>query len=323
MHKRATFKNLWLAGLLIAPQLLLVLVFFYWPAGEALWWAFTLEPPFGGSNQWVGMQNFETVFTDPKYWSSVRVSFIFAAASTSLSLGMALLMALFCDRQLAGYKAHRFAFFWPYAVAAPAVGLAFRFIFAPDAGFVSAINRVFPGLWNPAFDGVDAMILIVLANAWKMVAYNFIFFLAGLQSIPRTMVEAGAMDGAGVLRRMVDIQLPLLAPTFFFLVIINLTESFVDSFGIESPKTALANKILGALEKGTKVAALGKRKNAALIALSDPNASTIKSFRNIARVDVKSVRDLNPVVVLGHKSIIIESPEAAVAILSHRVTKRA
>lgn len=232
MHKRATFKNLWLAALLIAPQLLLVLVFFYWPAGEALWWAFTLEPPFGGSNQWVGMQNFETVFTDPKYWSSVRVSFIFAAASTSLSLGMALLMALFCDRQLAGYKAHRFALFWPYAVAAPAVGLAFRFIFAPDAGFVSAINRVFPGLWNPAFDGVDAMILIVLANAWKMVAYNFIFFLAGLQSIPRTMVEAGAMDGAGVLRRMIDIQLPLLAPTFFFLVIINLTESFVDSFGI-------------------------------------------------------------------------------------------
>lgn len=232
MHKRATFKNLWLAAALIAPQLLLVLVFFYWPAGEALWWAVTLEPPFGGSNQWVGMQNFETVFTDPKYWSSVRVSFIFAAASTSLSLGMALLMALFCDRQLAGYKAHRFAFFWPYAVAAPAVGLAFRFIFAPDAGFVSAINRVFPGLWNPAFDGVDAMILIVLANAWKMVAYNFIFFLAGLQSIPRTMVEAGAMDGAGVLRRMIDIQLPLLAPTFFFLVIINLTESFVDSFGI-------------------------------------------------------------------------------------------
>jgi sn-glycerol 3-phosphate transport system permease protein len=232
MLKRATFNNLWLAGLLIAPQLLLVLVFFYWPAGEALWWAFTLEPPFGGNNQFVGLQNFETVFGDPKYWSSVGVSFAFAIASTTLSLGMALLLALFCDRQLAGYQLHRFTFFWPYAVAAPAVGLAFRFIFAPDAGFVSAINKVFPGLWNPAFDGVDAMILIVLANAWKMIAYSFIFFLAGLQSIPRTLTEAGAMDGAGVLRRMLDIQLPLLAPTFFFLVIINLTESFVDSFGI-------------------------------------------------------------------------------------------
>ncbi len=232
MEKRATFSNLWLAAALVAPQLLLIFVFFYWPSGEAIYWAFTLEPPFGGSNEWVGFLNFESVFNDVNYWKSVRVSVIFALATTALSLAMALLLAMFVDRQLPGHQVYKFTFFIPYALAAPAVGLAFRFIFAPDAGFVSAINRIFPDLWNPALDGVDAIALIVLAQAWKMAGYNFIFFLAALQSIPRTMTEAGAMDGAGVLRRMRDIQLPLIMPTFFFLIVINITDSFVDSFGI-------------------------------------------------------------------------------------------
>jgi sn-glycerol 3-phosphate transport system permease protein len=232
MERRATFDQLWLVGLLVAPQLLLVFIFFYWPAAQSLYWALTLEPPFGGGNQFVGLQNFETVFGDRLYWNSVRISILFAICSTALTLIVSLLLATFVDRQLAGYRVYRFVYFWPYAIAAPAVGLAFRFIFAPDAGFVSAINRVFPNLWNPALDGWDAFILIVIANSWKMVAYSFIFFLAGLQAIPRTITEAAAMDGAGVLRRLKDLQLPLLAPTVFFLLVINITESFVDSFGI-------------------------------------------------------------------------------------------
>ena len=232
MDQRATFSNLGLAGALIAPQLLLVFLFFYWPASQAVYWAFTTQPPFGGNNDWVGLQNFQQIFTDRVYWNSVIVSIVFAFFSTSLSIGMALLFALFVDRQLKGYKAYRFIYFWPYAIAAPAVGLAFRFIFAPDAGFVSAINTISPNLWNPAFNGTDAMILIVLANSWKMMAYNFIFFLAGLQAIPRALIEAAAMDGSSVLRRARDIQLPLLAPTLFFLLVINITETFVDSFGI-------------------------------------------------------------------------------------------
>lgn len=232
MERRAGFDNLWLAALLIAPQLVLVFVFFYWPASQAIYWAFSTQPPFGGSNEWVGLQNFEQIFADRVYWNSVVVSVVFAVLSTTLSIAMALLFALMVDRQLKGYRVYRFVYFWPYAIAAPAVGLAFRFIFAPDAGFVSAINRVFPNLWNPALDGVDAMILIVLANSWKMMAYNFIFFLAGLQAIPRGLVEAAAMDGSGPLRRARDIQLPLLAPTLFFLLVINITETFVDSFGI-------------------------------------------------------------------------------------------
>jgi sn-glycerol 3-phosphate transport system permease protein len=232
LEKRVTFSNTWLAAALILPQMLLVFVFFYWPTGEALYWAFTLERPFGGGNDWVGLYNFENVFNDPKYWSSVRVSLLFAVASTVLSLAIAMLLALFVDRQLPGYQAYKFTFFLPYALAAPAVGLAFRFIFSPDAGFVSAINKLYPGLWNPALDGFDALLLIIFAQAWSLVGYNFIFFLAALQSIPRTMSEAGAMDGAGVLRRMWDLQLPLITPTLFFLIVINITDSFVNSFGI-------------------------------------------------------------------------------------------
>jgi len=232
MDRRATFKSTWLAFALIAPQLILVFIFFYWPAAQSLFWALTLEAPFGGTTQFVGLQNFETVFSDKLYWNSVRVSILFALCSTTLTMAMSLLLASFVDRQLAGYRVYRFVYFWPYAIAAPAVGLAFRFIFAPDAGFVSSINKVFPNLWNPALDGLDAFILIVIANSWKMIAYSFIFFLAGLQAIPRTITEAAAMDGASVLRRLWDLQLPLLAPTFFFLLVINITESFVDSFGI-------------------------------------------------------------------------------------------
>ena len=232
MEKRATFSNNWLAAALVAPQLLLVLIFFYWPSGEALYWSFTLEPPFGGSNQWVGWLNFNTVFADANYWASVRTSLIFAFSATVLSLAIAMILALFVDRRLPGHQVYKFTYFLPYAVAAPAVGLAFRFIFAPDAGFVSAINQFFPDLWNPALDGKDALALVTLGQAWKMVGYNFVFFLAGLQSIPRPLLEAGAMDGARAVRRMWDIQLPLVAPTLFFLVIINITDSFVDSFGI-------------------------------------------------------------------------------------------
>jgi len=232
LEKRSTFSNLWLAAAFIAPQMLLIFVFFYWPSGEALYWALTLEPPFGGNNDWVGLLNFQTVFADPKYWSSVRISLAFAGMATILSLVIAVILALFVDRRLPGHQVYKFTFFLPYALAAPAVGLAFRFIFSPDAGFVSVINRVFPDIWNPALDGYDAFALIVFAQSWKMVGYNFIFFLAALQSIPRSVIEACAMDGASVLRRMRDVQLPLIAPTLFFLIVINITDSFVDSFGI-------------------------------------------------------------------------------------------
>lgn len=232
MEKRVTFSSTGIALALILPQLLLVFTFFYWPAGQALWWAFTLERPWGGGNEFVGLDNFRAVFGDGQYWASIGASIVFMLGSTALAMAIALALALFVDRQLKGYAVYRAAYVWPYTVAAPAAGLAFRFLLSPEAGLLSAINRAFPGLWNPALDGTDAMILVVVAYSWKYVAYDFIFFLAALQAIPRPIVESAAMDGAGPLRRMWDHQFPLITPTFFFILVINITESFVDSFGI-------------------------------------------------------------------------------------------
>ena len=230
--RRAHFKFSWIVPLLLAPQLLVIFTFFYWPSAQALYWAFTLEQPWGGGNTWVGWDNFRKVLSDPYYWGSVRVSVIYALATTVLAMGMALTLALFVDRQLAGYRVWRIGIIWPYAVAAPAVGLAFQFVFNPGAGIFSYINTISPGWWDLSKYPWQAVTAIVIAGAWKQVAYSFIFFLAALQSIPRSLTEAAAMDGARPLRRMLDLQLPLLTPTFFFLLVINITDSFTDSFGI-------------------------------------------------------------------------------------------
>ncbi|MEI6097532.1 MAG: ABC transporter permease subunit [Alphaproteobacteria bacterium] len=236
--RRAYFKNNWVAGLMVAPQLIIIFIFFYFPASQALYWAFTLEQPWGGGNTWVGFDNFRAILTDDLYWSSIWVSIVYAVGATVLAVGMALVLALFVDRRLAGHAITKIGMIWPYAIAAPAVGLAFRFVFSPAAGIMMYVNHVAPGIWNPVQDGAQAMATVIIAGAWKQVAYNFIFFLAGLQSIPRSLIEAGAMDGARVLRRMRDIQLPLLAPTFFFVLVINITDSFTDSFGIVDTMTA-------------------------------------------------------------------------------------
>lgn len=236
--RRAYFKNNWIAALVVAPQLLIIFVFFYWPSSQALYWAFTLEQPWGGGNEWVGFENFVFLLSDDRYWQSVRVSVVYALATTALAMGMALILALFADRQLRGYKSFRIGLIWPYAVAAPAIGLAFRFIFNPSAGVASYLNYAFPDFWNPVMNGSHAMTMVIIAGAWKQVSYSFIFFLAGLQSIPRSLTEAAAMDGARPMRRMMDIQLPLLTPTFFFLLVINITDSFTDSFGIVDTMTS-------------------------------------------------------------------------------------
>jgi len=230
--RRACFKFSWVAAALLVPQLLIIFVFFYWPSAQALYWAFTLEQPWGGGNTWVGLDNFRAILTDPYYWGSVRVSVIYALATTALAMGMALTLAVFVDRQLAGYRTWRVAIIWPYAVAAPAVGLAFQFVFNPGAGIFSFINAVAPGWWDLSRNAWQAVVAIIVAGAWKQVAYSFVFFLAALQSIPRSLIEAAAMDGARPLRRMFDLQMPLLTPTVFFLLVINITDSFTDSFGI-------------------------------------------------------------------------------------------
>jgi sn-glycerol 3-phosphate transport system permease protein len=232
VERRATFRAPLLPWLLVLPQLLIVFVFFYWPSGEAFRWAFTLEQPWGGGREWVGWQNFLEIFVSTHYWASVRVSMIYAFGTSALAIVIALLLALFIDREVRGSRGWRVALIWPYAIAAPAIGMIFRFVFDARAGVFSLLNAVSPGFWDPSMNGTHAMVMLIFAGSWQLIAYNFVFFLAGLQSIPRPLTEAAAMDGAGPLRRMRDIQVPLLAPTFFFLVVINLTDSFTNSFGL-------------------------------------------------------------------------------------------
>jgi sn-glycerol 3-phosphate transport system permease protein len=232
MERRAVYRNKVLPWLLIGPQLLLVLVFFYWPTSQALYWAFTLEQPWGGGNLWAGLDNFLYIFRDDRYWGTVLRSAFYALAATGLSMLVALTLASFVDRALKGTKLFQSVFIWPYAIAAPAAGVAFRFIFSPEAGLVGAINDIWPGVWDPATNGIHALAMVIVCHAWLGIGYNFVFFLAALQMIPRSINEAGAMDGARPFRRMLDLQLPLIAPTAFFLLIMNIISSFTDSFGL-------------------------------------------------------------------------------------------
>ena len=232
MEKRITF-NKWSVGILFAvPQLLLIFTFFYWPAGQAVFWSLTLQQPWGGGNIWVGLDNFTAILASSDYWNSVTISIIFAGISTAIAMGGGLILAALTDRQLRGSKIYRVVLIWPYGIAAPAAAMAFRFILAPEAGLIAVVNQWWPGIWDPGLDGNAAMACIIAAFSWKYIGYSFIFFLAAFQAIPRSLIEAAAMDGSSVLRRFWDIQFPLITPTIFFLLVINITESFQDSFGI-------------------------------------------------------------------------------------------
>jgi sn-glycerol 3-phosphate transport system permease protein len=232
MEKRTTF-NTWTIGILFAvPQLLLIFTFFYWPAGEAVWWSVTLQQPWGGGMSFVGLDNFVSILSNADYWNSIVRSTVFAGFSTGISMSVGLVLAALTDRQLRGSKFYRVVLVWPYGIAAPSLGLAFRFILAPEAGIMAMLNHWWPGLWDPGLNGAQAMGAVIAAFSWKYIGYNFIFFLAAFQSIPRSLIEAASMDGSGVLRRFKDIQFPLVTPTIFFLLVINITESFQDSFGI-------------------------------------------------------------------------------------------
>ncbi|MVA22923.1 sugar ABC transporter permease [Agrobacterium vitis] len=234
MEQRAVFKNWWLPILFALPQIILIILFFYWPVAAVVNWAFTLEPPFGGAAEFVGFANFKEALTDPFYWNSVTVSLIFATVGPFFAIFIGLVLALAVDRQLPGTGFFRFFYILPFAIAGPAAGIAFRFILAPDRGLAAMVNSFSPDLWNPAKYGSHALALVIIVFIWKWSGYTFIFLLAGLQSVPRALSEAAAMDGAGPLRRAFDVQVPLLAPTLFFLLVTMMTEGFVgaDTFGI-------------------------------------------------------------------------------------------
>ncbi len=229
---RATFPHRWLPWLLVAPQLAISLVFFYWPALQALRQSMLREDPFGLSSRFVGLANFTRVLSDPNYLNSVRVTVVFSLLTVFLSMAIALLLAVQAEKILRGKGFYRTVLIWPYAVAAAIAGMLWLFLFNPSFGTLAWPLRQLGIRWDPLLDGGQAMGLVVAAASWKQISYNFLFFVAGLQAIPKSLIEAAAIDGAGGARRFWTIVFPLLAPTSFFLLVVNTVYALFDTFGI-------------------------------------------------------------------------------------------
>ena len=237
MEKRVRFRSTWLPWLLIAPQMAIVLVFFFWPAAQALYQSVLQQDAFGMSVEYVGAENFERLFADETYVESFKTTALFSVLVAVCGLSIALLLAVMADRVMRGSAFYKTLLIWPYAVAPAVAGVLWLFLFAPSIGVVSHALQSVGYAWNHLLDPGDAMTLIVVAAVWKQISYNFLFFLAGLQAIPRSLVEAAAIDGARPWRRFWTIVFPLLSPTTFFLLVINVVYAFFDTFAIVDAAT--------------------------------------------------------------------------------------
>ncbi len=232
MEKRVRFRSGWLPWLLVAPQLVVVLVFFFWPAAQALYQSVLEQDAFGMDTQFVGLENFQRLWDDETYVDSFRITAIFSVLVAVVGLSVSLLLAVMADRVIKGSGTYKTLLIWPYAVAPVVAGVLWLFMFASPFGTVSFLLRQLGMDWNHLLNPNHAMALIVLAAVWKQISYNFLFFLAGLQSIPKSLIEAAAIDGASPWRRFWSIVFPLLSPTTFFLLVINVVYAFFDTFAI-------------------------------------------------------------------------------------------
>lgn len=232
MEKRVLFKSGWLPWVLLAPQLLIVGVFFFWPAGQALIQSLQQQDAFGTTVTWVGLDNFRTLWADATYVESFETTLVFSVLVTVLGLSLALLLAVFADRITRGATFYKTVLILPYAVAPVVSGLLWSFMFSTSIGVVSYGLRQIGFEWNHLLNNQHAIALVVMASVWKQISYNFLFFLAGLSAIPKSLIEAAAIDGAGPWRRFWTIQFPLLSPTTFFLGVINMVYAFFDTFAI-------------------------------------------------------------------------------------------
>lgn len=237
MEKRVLFQSAWLPWVLLAPQVVVIAVFFFWPAGQALLQSFQLQDTFGISTEWVGLDNFTRLFAETAYLESFKITAFFSFLVAVLGIGVSLVLAVFADRIVRAAMFYKTFLIVPYAVAPAIAGVLWLFMFSPTLGVVAyALARL--GLdWNYMLNSDHAMALIVMAAVWNQISYNFLFFLAGLQSIPKSLIEAAAIDGAGPWRRFWSIQFPLLSPTTFFLLVINIVHAFFYTFGIVDATT--------------------------------------------------------------------------------------
>jgi sn-glycerol 3-phosphate transport system permease protein len=289
MEKRVVFRSAWLPYALLAPQIAITIVFFFWPAAQAVWFAFQLQDAFGLHTQFVGLQNFAALFADEHYLGSFRTTAVFSVAVAFSGLAISLLLASMADRVLRGALAYKTLLIWPYAVAPAVAGVLWGFMFAPSIGIVTYVLKDFGIDWNWILQGNQAMLLVVMASVWKQISYNFLFFLAGLQSIPRSLIEAAAIDGASPLRRFWTVVFPLLSPTTFFLLVVNIVYAFFDTFGVIDATTqggpAQATQILvyKVYYDGVKAADLGGSSAQSVILMFIVITLTVIQFRYVER----------------------------------------
>ena len=232
MNRKVVFRQRLLPYLLLAPQLAITILFFFWPAGQAVWFAFLRQDAFGIRTSFVGFENFAYLFADPLYLDTIRNTVVFSTGVTVIALVVALLLAVLADRQIRGGAGYRTLLIWPYAIAPAIAAVLWIFLFHPTIGLFGRMLNDAGIAWDYKLNGNQAMLVVILAAAWKQVSYNFIFFLAGLQSIPKSVLEAAAIDGARPVRRFLTIVFPLLSPTTFFLLVVNLVYAFFDTFGV-------------------------------------------------------------------------------------------
>jgi sn-glycerol 3-phosphate transport system permease protein len=289
MEKRAYFRSAWLPYLLVAPQIAVTLVFFFWPAAQAIWYSFQVQDAFGNETQFVWFENFKALFHDEAYFNSFEVTAIFSVLVAFMGLAISLLLATMADRVVRGALAYRTLLIWPYAVAPAVAGVLWAFLFAPSIGIVSYLLRGAGVDWNWVLRSDQAMLLVVMAATWKQISYNFLFFLAGLQSIPRSLIEAAAIDGAGPARRFWTIVFPLLSPTTFFLLVVNVVYAFFDTFGVIDATTyggpAQATNILvyKVYVDGVKAADLGSSSAQSVVLMLIVIALTVVQFRFVEK----------------------------------------
>ena len=289
MEKRVVFRSTWLPYALVAPQIAVTIVFFFWPAVQAGWYSFQLQDAFGERTQFVGLANFAALLGDANYLHSFRITAVFSVLVAGTGIAISLLLAAMADRVIRGALAYRTLLIWPYAVAPAVAGVLWLFLFAPSVGIVTFALRSIGVHWDWVLQGDQAMLLVVIAAAWKQISYNFLFFLAGLQSIPRPLIEAAAIDGAGPGRRFWTIVFPLLSPTAFFLLVVNIVYAFFDTFGVIDATTqggpAGATQILvyKVYYDGVKGADLGGSSAQSVILMAVVIALTVVQFRYVER----------------------------------------
>jgi sn-glycerol 3-phosphate transport system permease protein len=289
MEKRVLFRSAWLPWVLIAPQLLIIGLFFFWPAAQAVIQSFQMEDAFGMSTEWVGLDNFRQLVDNPSYLDSFQRTAMFSVLVAGIGIVVSLVLAIFADRIVRFAMVYKTLLIVPYAVAPVIAGVLWVFLFSPSIGVATYYLGALGYNWNHMMNDGQAMALIVIASVWKQISYNFLFFLAGLQSIPKALIEAASIDGAGPWRRFWNIQLPLLSPTTFFLLVINIVYAFFDTFGIidaatqGGPGQSTSILVYKVYQDGFKALDLGGSAAQSVILMCIVVALTVVQFRYVEK----------------------------------------